>query len=277
MKTALVCRYPRIEETILVYRYRPLPRNHPNIVRLLTAFTDDFRILSDAREKYPAALPEYSAYDLIIDQPRTLYIVMKRCSFRPPPSISQVYHDPGRLCPFLPTELLDRAGSLRPAAGGLRLPLRQPNITEGHEKRQYTSSVQRWRFVLYWKLWASSLLDAEAPHLVISDFGCALAVGSWKLPYAYVNYPFLKGIHIISVRNMLILVGIYGLGRRKYGQPARIPKCRVYLYFYKKWNFRILDFRMADSWAAGTIAYEIFTRSVFSRIFPFSRIGARLQ
>lgn len=30
--------------------------------------------------------------------------------------------------------------------------------------------------------------DSEAPHLVISDFGCALATGSWKVPYQLVFF-----------------------------------------------------------------------------------------
>lgn len=55
-----------------------LPHGHPNIVQMYKAFTDCMPILEDARRLYPEALPTASFYGLIVDEPKTLFIVMRR-------------------------------------------------------------------------------------------------------------------------------------------------------------------------------------------------------
>ncbi|KHJ75292.1 hypothetical protein OESDEN_25092 [Oesophagostomum dentatum] len=72
----------------------------------------------------------------------------------------------------------------------------------------------------------------EVPRLVISDFGCALATGSWLVKYV----------------DDTIDLG----GNRRTRAPEIVsaqpsPDC-------------ILDFSMADTWAAGGLGYEIFTK-----------------
>ncbi|PIO64811.1 BRCA1-associated protein 2 [Teladorsagia circumcincta] len=59
-------------------RYRPLPAFHPNVVRVLTAFVDRMPILDDAKLVYPDALPSAPFYEMIINEPRTMFVVMKR-------------------------------------------------------------------------------------------------------------------------------------------------------------------------------------------------------
>ncbi|VDP09371.1 unnamed protein product [Heligmosomoides polygyrus] len=76
------------------------------------------------------------------------------------------------------------------------------------------------------------LMVNDVPHLVISDFGCALATGSWKVKY------FDDSVDLG--------------GNRK----TRAPE----VVLAKPGPDVIVDFRMADTWAAGTLAYEIFTR-----------------
>ncbi|VDK46516.1 unnamed protein product [Anisakis simplex] len=59
-------------------KLRILPKSHPNVIKIYTAFTDRMPILSDARSLYPEALPNANFYELIIEEPKTLFIVMKR-------------------------------------------------------------------------------------------------------------------------------------------------------------------------------------------------------
>lgn len=66
--------------------------------------------------------------------------------------------------------------------------------------------------------------------MVISDFGCALAVGSFKLAYTD-ETTYLGG----------------NLATRAPEISTATPPCTV-------------DFSLADTWAAGTLAYEIYTR-----------------
>ncbi|VDP53584.1 unnamed protein product [Heligmosomoides polygyrus] len=54
-------------------RYQPLPSFHPNVVRVLTAFVDRMPILEDAKLVYPDALPTAPFYEMIINEPRTMY------------------------------------------------------------------------------------------------------------------------------------------------------------------------------------------------------------
>uniref|UniRef100_A0AC35FRJ0 Protein kinase domain-containing protein n=1 Tax=Panagrolaimus sp. PS1159 TaxID=55785 RepID=A0AC35FRJ0_9BILA len=55
-----------------------LPKNHPNVIKLHTAFTDIMPILPGAEERYPEALPQHTDYIALDHQSRTLFIVMKR-------------------------------------------------------------------------------------------------------------------------------------------------------------------------------------------------------
>uniref|UniRef100_A0A1I8EVZ2 non-specific serine/threonine protein kinase n=1 Tax=Wuchereria bancrofti TaxID=6293 RepID=A0A1I8EVZ2_WUCBA len=72
----------------------------------------------------------------------------------------------------------------------------------------------------------------DAPHLVLSDFGCALATGSWKVRY---------DVDTVHLGGNLAL---------------RAPEIRCAHPAPNNW----VDFHMADLWAAATIGYEIFTR-----------------
>ncbi|VDM09678.1 unnamed protein product [Wuchereria bancrofti] len=136
-----------------------LPHEHPNIVQMYKAFTDCMPVLEDAQRLYPEALPTAGFYGLIVDEPKTLFIVMRR------------------------------------------------QITCG-------TSVD------------------DAPHLVLSDFGCALATGSWKVRY---------DVDTVHLGGNLAL---------------RAPEIRCAHPAPNNW----VDFHMADLWAAATIGYEIFTR-----------------
>jgi hypothetical protein len=72
------------------------------------------------------------------------------------------------------------------------------------------------------------------PHLVLSDFGSALSKGDWVL-------------HSSSDGKFSDLGGNLAL---------RAPEVRRINSGLNLW----IDYEMADTWAAGTLAYEIFTR-----------------
>lgn len=55
-----------------------LPANHPNVIKLHTAFIDVMPILPGAEKLYPEALPFMSDYVPLEQEPKTLFIVMKR-------------------------------------------------------------------------------------------------------------------------------------------------------------------------------------------------------
>ena len=74
----------------------------------------------------------------------------------------------------------------------------------------------------------------EVPHLVISDFGSALSSGTWK-----VSYP----------NDTVDLGGNLCLRAPEVRRAQPGPDSEV-------------DFEMADTWAAATLGYEIFTRFV---------------
>lgn len=58
-----------------------LPRPHPNVIKMYTAFTDRMPILPDSYSLYPEALPSLNFCELAINEPKTLFIVMKRFNF----------------------------------------------------------------------------------------------------------------------------------------------------------------------------------------------------
>lgn len=77
------------------------------------------------------------------------------------------------------------------------------------------------------------LFEGEVPHLVLSDFGSALLTG-FRMPYAD-EFADLGGN--VALRPPEV----------RSARPARNT---------------VVDFSCADLWAAGTMAYEMFTRSV---------------
>jgi serine/threonine protein kinase len=85
--------------------------------------------------------------------------------------------------------------------------------------------------------------EEEVPHLVLSDFGSALATGNW----------------LVEHRNGADLGGNLALMAPEVRRSRPGPNS-------------IVDFEMADTWSAGTLAFEIFTRFSFllnSIKFPF--------
>lgn len=184
-----------------------LPHGHPNIVQMYKAFTDCMPILEDARRLYPEALPTASFYGLIVDEPKTLFIVMRR----------------------------------------YRMTLREYVLT--HKRNYWFGKImfgQLLEAIVYLynhrishrDIKSDNILldfdsDDDAPHLVLSDFGCALATGFWKVRYD------LDTVHLGG--NLAL----------------RAPEIRCAHPAPNSW----VDFHMADLWAAATIGYEIFTRT----------------
>uniref|UniRef100_A0A914Z579 non-specific serine/threonine protein kinase n=1 Tax=Panagrolaimus superbus TaxID=310955 RepID=A0A914Z579_9BILA len=183
-----------------------LSKNHPNVIKLHTAFTDIMPILPGAEERYPEAIPQHTDYIALDHESRTLFIVMKR----------------------------------------YRMTLREYVITQ---KRNYWTSR-----VMYGQLLEAIVFlfehcishrdmksdnclvdfnyDGEVPHLVLSDFGSALSTGSWKVKYSD---------DCVDLGGNLCL---------------RAPEIRR----AKSSPLKEVDFEMADTWAAATLGYEMFTR-----------------
>ncbi|KHJ92138.1 hypothetical protein OESDEN_07982 [Oesophagostomum dentatum] len=188
--------------------YQPLPDFHPNIVRVLTAFVDRMPILDDARTAYPDALPNAPFYEMVINEPRTMFVVMKRYRM----TLRDYLVDLKKKC-------------------------------EDHVGRILFGQLLEGCVFLYDNIVAQRDMKSdnillefddpeEVPRLVISDFGCALATGSWLVKYV----------------DDTIDLG----GNRRTRAPEIVsaqpsPDC-------------ILDFSMADTWAAGGLGYEIFTK-----------------
>ncbi|CAJ0606798.1 unnamed protein product [Cylicocyclus nassatus] len=188
--------------------YRPLPDFHPNVVRVLTAFVDRMPILEDAKSAYPDALPNAPFYEMIINEPRTMFIVMKRYRM----TLRDYLVDLKRKCNDYVARVL--FGQLLEGCVFL-----YDNVVAQRDMKSDNILLE---------------FDDpdEVPRLVISDFGCALAKGSWIVKYA----------------DDAIDLG----GNRRTRAPEIVtaqpgPDC-------------LLDFRMADTWAAGALGYEIFTR-----------------
>jgi hypothetical protein len=58
--------------------FRPLSRTHPNIVKMYTAFVDRMPIIEGSDALYPEALPGADMFGELVNEPKTLFIVMKR-------------------------------------------------------------------------------------------------------------------------------------------------------------------------------------------------------
>ncbi|KAK6738859.1 hypothetical protein RB195_020760 [Necator americanus] len=188
--------------------YRPLPDFHPNVVRVLTAFVDRMPILDDAKHVYPDALPTALFYETVISEPRTMFIVMKRYHM----TLRSYLVDLKRKCSDRVARIL--FGQLLEGCVFL-----YDNIVAQRDMKSDNILLE---------------FDdpEEVPHLVISDFGCALATGSWLVKY---------------VDDTIDLGG---------NRRTRAPEIVV----AEPSTDCVLDFRMADTWAVGTLGYEIFTR-----------------
>ncbi|CAI4232948.1 unnamed protein product [Auanema sp. JU1783] len=187
-------------------KFSPLPSTHPNVVRMLTAFVDQMPILPDARSMYPEALPTAQFYDVTIHEPRTLFVIMKRYKMT----------------------LRDYAIKERRNYWTGRVLLGQ--LLEGLVFLNDNKIAQR-------DMKSDNILlefdnSDDVPHLVISDFGCALATGSWIVKYNDDT------------------VGLGG------NIATRAPEIAL----ASPSPDSIVDFSMADVWAAGGLGYEIFTR-----------------
>ncbi|VDN32691.1 unnamed protein product [Gongylonema pulchrum] len=183
-----------------------LPHSHPNIVHMYKAFTDRMPILEDAHRLYPEALPTNDFFELVVDEPKTLFIVMKRYRMTLREYVLTCKRNfwIGRVM----------FGQLLEA------------IVYLYDRRISHRDIKSDNILLDFDT------EEDVPHLVLSDFGCALATGTWKVRY-----------HSDTVD----LGGNLAL---------RAPEIRC----ARPDPDQLVDFRMADLWAAATIGYEIFTR-----------------
>ncbi|KJH52025.1 hypothetical protein DICVIV_01726 [Dictyocaulus viviparus] len=188
--------------------FRPLPTSHPNVVQILTAFVDRMPILDDAKLLYPDALPSASFYDIIIDEPRTMFVVMKRYHM----TLRDYVKDFSRKRSYHVARVL--FGQLLEGCVFL------------YENMVSQRDMKSDNILLEFNV------PDEIPHLVISDFGCALATGSWFVKYVDDTIDLGGNVKMRAPEIILASCGIDS----------------------------IVDFRMADTWAAGALGYEIFTR-----------------
>ena len=72
------CRRGDVVATLSDGAFRPLPRAHPNIVCVHTAFVDVMPVLADAHRLYPEALPAADMFATLVETPLTMFLVMKR-------------------------------------------------------------------------------------------------------------------------------------------------------------------------------------------------------
>ncbi|XGW08126.1 hypothetical protein V3C99_010885 [Haemonchus contortus] len=189
-------------------RYRPLPAFHPNVVRVLTAFVDRMPILDDAKLVYPDALPSAPFYEMLINEPRTMFVVMKRYRM----TLREYVKDFRRKRSYHVARVL--FGQLLEGCVFL-----YENVVSQRDMKSDNILLEFDN-------------PDDVPHLVISDFGCALATGSWIVKY---------------VDDTIDLGG---------NTKTRAPE----IILAQPGPDSVVDFRMADTWAVGTLAYEIFTR-----------------
>ncbi|CAB3411215.1 unnamed protein product [Caenorhabditis bovis] len=201
--------YPKAEKLLSgkMANFKPLPRKHPNVVRIMTAFVDTLKILPDAAERYPDALHTASWYESIAAEPKTMYVVMRR--------YRQTLHD------YVWTHHRNYW------TGRVMLAQLLEACTFLHANKVAQRDMKSDNILLQYDQ------DDEIPSLVIADFGCALATGTWKINYTSED----------------VYLGGNARTRAPEIQNA-VPGPNV-----------VVDFEMADTWAAGGLAYEIFTRS----------------
>ncbi|GMT16576.1 hypothetical protein PFISCL1PPCAC_7873 [Pristionchus fissidentatus] len=183
--------------------FRPLPSTHPNIVHMGTAFVDSMPILPDARLRYPEALPTSVMYEAIEPDPKTLFVVMRRYRMT------------------LQAYLREQKSSLWARRALVAQLMEGVVFLYNHKVAQRDMKSDN--------ILLSYDTDGEIPQLVISDFGCALANGSFVVDYK--DGMCLGG----NLRTRAPEIAL-----------ARAPS--------------VVDFSLADTWAAGALSYEIFTK-----------------
>ncbi|KAK6020472.1 hypothetical protein OSTOST_13874, partial [Ostertagia ostertagi] len=143
-------------------RFRPLPAFHPNVVRVLTAFVDRMPILDDAKLVYPDALPSAPFYEMIINEPRTMFVVMKRYRM----TLREYVKDFRRKRSYHVARLLEGCVFLY-----------ENTVSQRDMKSDNMVSTRDMSSDKYFA-W-----DSNPSLCLISDFGCALATGSWVVKY----------------------------------------------------------------------------------------------
>ncbi|CAD6195703.1 unnamed protein product [Caenorhabditis auriculariae] len=201
--------YPKAAQMLRgrISDFKPLPKKHPNVVRVHTAFIDSLKVMPDAMERYPDALHTARWYESIASEPKTMYIVMRRYrqTLKDYVWTHQRNYWVGRV---MLAQLLEACAFLQDHFVAQR-DMKSDNIL-----LQYDD-------------------DEEIPHLVVADFGCALACGSWEVKFEHQDDNNLGGN--LKTRAPEVATATAGPGKT-------------------------VNFKMADTWAAGGLAYEIFTR-----------------
>uniref|UniRef100_A0A0M3HRC9 non-specific serine/threonine protein kinase n=1 Tax=Ascaris lumbricoides TaxID=6252 RepID=A0A0M3HRC9_ASCLU len=193
-----------------IANFRPLRRSHPNIIRIHTAFLSEWKQLARAERYYPAVLPSVENYGCIPANPRTLYVVMQRYQMTLDSYMDKVALN------YLKAHVM--FGQLLEAVAYL------------YDQKISHRDLKANNILLNFNS------QDQCPHLVLSDFGCALSTGSWKLHY---KKPDME------------------LG----GNIAHLPPEVVNA---QPSSSTWINYSKADIWAAGLIGYEIFDRTWFS-------------
>ncbi|KAK0395476.1 hypothetical protein QR680_001296 [Steinernema hermaphroditum] len=140
-----------------IARFKPIKSAHPNIIRIYTAFVDC--IPSDLPDSalFPEAMPNPQLIESIINDPKTLFLVMKRYRMTLREYTLRIKRNywTGRVM----------LGQLLEA------------IVFLSEQRIAHRDIKSDNVLLDFES------DDDIPHVVLSDFGSAMSTGSWLLPY----------------------------------------------------------------------------------------------
>ncbi|VDK53671.1 unnamed protein product [Anisakis simplex] len=137
--------------------FRRLPKTHPNIIKVHTAFLSDWKQLANADRHYPAVLPSVENYGYIPQNPKTLYVVMQRYQMTLDDYMNKIPMNYKKAHVLL--------GQLLEAVAYL-----------------YNQKISH-RDVKLNNILLNFSTEDQYPHLALSDFGCAFSTGSWKLHY----------------------------------------------------------------------------------------------
>ena len=201
--------------------FRPLSRAHPFIVTMHTAFIDRMPILADAHLHYPEALPTIDMFGELSREPKTLFLVMKRCVLF---CVSQSWN--WRL-------LLQFS---------YRMTLREYLLTCSASKRARLGLIGQLFEALVFldemrvahrDVKSDNVLvqfddERQTPQLVLSDFGCAICAP----------------LEIRFVDEFTDLGGNALLAAPEISRAKLVPHAR-------------LNFTRSDIWAAATLGIEI--------------------